>query len=409
MMFYLHNPSRGKTPGSRSGSTETCHVADSDDHSAYLAVPVSNRGVHRIFTTRYAHISVAVGLLAAIALVAALYLARTFFVPLLIGILASYTLSPVVGWLKSCYVPRILGAALVLAVLVGGLTWILFSFSDDASAMIEKLPETARKLRQNLSDTRTGQTALQNMRETAQQLEGAAADAGAKQGMRVIAIQGGVHTAWLRDYALAQSSLIFAVVGQAPIVLLLTYFLLASGEHFRRKLVQLVGPSLSRKKEAVRILDEIDVQIQHYLLTVLMASLLVGIATWLAFAALGMDQAVMWGIVAGMLYFVPYLGPALLAFASGMAGFMQFGTLLHALAVAGMSLLVAVAIGFVFTTWMQSRFANVNATVLFIALLFFAWLWGVCGLLLGAPLVAIAKVICDRVESLKPVGELLGK
>ena len=110
-----------------------------------------------------------------------------------------------------------------------------------------------------------------------------------------------------------------------------------------------------------------------------------------------------------MLYFVPYLGPALLAFASGMAGFMQFGTLLHALAVAGMSLLVAVAIGFVFTTWIQSRFANVNATVLFIALLFFAWLWGVCGLLLGAPLVAIAKVICDRVESLKPVGELLGK
>lgn len=374
-----------------------------------VVIPVTRPTVLATFTTRCAHISVAVGLLAVIALVAALYLARTFFVPLLIGILASYTLSPVVGWLKTCYVPRILGAALVLAVLVGGLMWILFSFSDDASAMIEKLPEAARKLRQNLSDTRTGQTALQNMRETAQQLEGAAADAGAKQGTRVVAIQGGVHTAWLRDYALAQSSLVFAVVGQAPIVLLLTYFLLASGEHFRRKLVQLVGPSLSRKKEAVRILDEIDVQIQHYLLTVLVASLLVGVATWLAFAALGMDQAVMWGIVAGMLYFVPYLGPALLAFASGMAGFMQFGTLLHALAVAGMSLLVAVAIGFVFTTWMQSRFANVNATVLFIALLFFAWLWGVCGLLLGAPLVAIAKVICDRVESLKPVGELLGK
>ena len=409
MMFYLRNKFRGQIPESASGLSEPGQVEDGCNPRPYVAVALPNRTEHTIFATRYAHMSVAVGLLAVIALVAALYLARTFFVPLLIGILASYTLSPVVGWLKTCYVPRILGAALVLAVLVGGLTWILLSFSEDASAMIEKLPEAARKLRQNLSDTRTGQTALQSMRETAQQLEGAAADAGAKQGTQVIANQGGMHTAWLRDYALAQSSLVFAVVGQAPIVLLLTYFLLASGEHFRRKLVQLVGPSLSRQKEAVRILDEIDVQIQHYLLTMLVAGVLVGVATWLAFLALGMGQPVMWGVFAGVLYFVPYLGPALIAFASGMAGFMQFGTLPHALAVAGMSLLVAVAIGFVFTTWMQSRFANVNATVLFIALLFFAWLWGVCGLLLGAPLVAIAKVICDRVESLKPVGELLGR
>ena len=92
-----------------------------------------------------------------------------------------------------------------------------------------------------------------------------------------------------------------------------------------------------------------------------------------------------------------------------MAGFLQSGSLLHALAIAGASLLVAGAVGFVFTTWLQSRFARVNAAVLFIALLFFGWLWGVWGLLLGAPLVAITKVICDRVESLKPVGELLGR
>jgi predicted PurR-regulated permease PerM len=83
--------------------------------------------------------------------------------------------------------------------------------------------------------------------------------------------------------------------------------------------------------------------------------------------------------------------------------------LLLALATVGISLILAVAIGFVFTTWLQSRFANINATVLFIALLFFAWLWGVWGLLLGAPLVAIAKVICDRIDSLKPVGALLGR
>jgi predicted PurR-regulated permease PerM len=110
-----------------------------------------------------------------------------------------------------------------------------------------------------------------------------------------------------------------------------------------------------------------------------------------------------------VLHFVPYLGPALLAFASGMAGFLQSDSLLFAFTISGVSLLVAGAIGFAFMTWLQSRFARVNAAVLFIALLFFGWLWGIWGLLLGAPLVAIIKVICDRVESLKPVGELLGR
>ena len=372
-------------------------------------VPAADSAVVTIRETPYLRINVAVGLLAVIAIVAALYLARAFFVPLLIGILASYTLSPVVEWLKRCYIPRAVGAALVLVVLVGGLSWIAFSLSDDAAAMIEKLPEAARKLRQNLSDERTGPTALQNMQEAAKQIEGAAADAGAKPGAHVVAVRASEPSAWLRNYALAQSALLFAVVSQAPIVLLLTYFLLVSGTHFRRKLVQFVGPSQSRKDDAALILDEIDVQIQRFLLTMLMSNALVGVGIWLAFKALGMEQAGVWGVAAGVLHSVPYLGPASISFAGGMAAFLQFGSLLHALAAAGVSLLVAGAVGFVFMPWLQSRFAGVDAAVLFISLLFFGWLWGVWGLLLGAPLVAIAKVICDRVESLKPVGALLGR
>jgi predicted PurR-regulated permease PerM len=207
---------------------------------------------------------------------------------------------------------------------------------------------------------------------------------------------------------LAQSALLFTVAAQAPIVLLLTYFLMASGEHFRRKLVRLVGPSLSAKKDAVRILEEIDVQIQRCLLAILGSNALVGIGTWIAFSALGVEQAGTWGVAAGVLHSIPYLGPLLVALASGVAGFMQFGTALQALTVAGVSLLVATVVGSLLMTWLQSRFARVNAAVLFIALLFFGWLWGIWGLLLGAPLVAIAKVICDRVDSLKPAGELLG-
>jgi len=251
------------------------------------------------------------------------------------------------------------------------------------------------------------------MQEAAKQIEGAAADAGANTktgaGTRVIAVRANEPTTWLRDYALAQTRLLVTIAAQTPIILLLTYFLLASGAHFRRKLVQFVGSSLSRKKDTVRILDEVDVQIQRYLLSMLLSNVLVGIGTWLAFEALGLEHAGVWGVAAGVLHFVPYLGPASLAIACGVAAFLQFDSLPYALAVAGASLLIAGAVGHIFMTWLQSRFARVNAAVLFISLLFFAWLWGVWGLLLGAPLVAIAKVICDRVESLKPVSELLGR
>jgi predicted PurR-regulated permease PerM len=350
------------------------------------------------------HLAAAV--VAVLALVAALYLARAFFVPLLIGILASYALHPLVDWLQARHLPRSIGAALVLATVVAGVSWVGVSISDDAQEVIEKLPEAARKLRKDLSAARQGgATALQNMQEAAQELEGAATDASAKSGTGTpqrastarAAAPPPAEATWLRDYTLAQSALLFTVAAQTPIVLLLAYFLLASGSHFRRKLVQLVGPSLSAKKDAVRILEEIDVQVQRYLLSTLLANALLGVVTWLAFQALGLDQAAVWGAAAGVFHFIPYLGPALIALGSGVAAFMQSG-----------SLLVAGVIGFAFMTWLQSRFARVNAAVLFIALLFFGWLWGAWGLLLGAPLVAIAKVVFDRVDALKPAGELLG-
>jgi predicted PurR-regulated permease PerM len=349
--------------------------------------------------------------LAIIALVAALYLARAFFVPLLVGILASYALRPVVEWLRSFHLPRPVGAALVLLLLAGSLSWIAYSLGDDTAAMIELLPEAAHRLRQNVSTVSKRPTALQNLQEAGNEIQGAATDAGAKPGARAIPAKPSASepTAWLRDYALAQSALLFSVIAQTPIVLLLTYFLLASGTHFRRKLLGLVGPSLSRKKDAMHILGEIDVQIQRYLFVTLVSNALTGVGTWLAFTALGLDHAGVLGATAGALHFIPYLGAVLTALICGVAALLQFGSLLPALGVAGVSLLVAGAVGLIFTTWLQSRFARVNAAVLFIVLLFFGWLWGAWGLLLGAPLLAIAKVICDRIHSLKPLGELLGR
>jgi len=360
---------------------------------------------------RSSRMNLALMLLVGVMLIAAFYFARAFVVPLLIGILTSYTLRPLVDGLQWMRLPRAVAAALVLLALVGGFGWIGYSLSSEASLMIEKLPEAARQLRGDLRSSRTEiPSALQNVQEAASELQRAAVDASQKPGAKVaLPLPATDSMVWMRNYALVQTSVLISIVAQTPIVLLLAYFLLASGDHFRRKLVQFVGPSLSRKKDALRMLEEIDSQIQRYLLSILVGNTLIAIGTWLAFWAMGVEQAGVWGVIAGVLHFIPYLGTVLLAIAAGVAGYLQFGTATAALAVSAVSVLIATVIGMGLMTAMQSRFARVNSAVLFIALLFFGWLWGVAGLLLGAPLVAIAKVICDRVDSLKPVGELLGR
>lgn len=358
---------------------------------------------------RAARKNVGATILATVAIVAALYLARAFFVPLLIGILASYMLYPFVEWPRRVHIPRAVSAAVVMAVLVGAMSWIAISLRDDALAMIEKLPEAAQKLRQSISDSRTtGLSVLHHMQQAANELQGAAADAGVTPNAPIVVPPAPRSTLWLQDFAYAQTALLVTVIAQTPIVLLLIYFLLASGQHFRRRLVQLVGPSPTRQQDTIHILKEVNIQIQRYLLATLVSNALVALGTWLAFEALGVEQAGVWGVAAGILHFIPYLGPVLIAFASCIAAFLQFGSIITALIVAGTSLLIAGAIGLVFMTWLQSQFTRTNAAVLFIALLFFGWLWGVWGLLLSTPLIVIAKVVCDRIESLKRMGKLLG-
>ena len=357
-------------------------------------------------------VAIGVGIIAAAAIVASLYFARAFFVPLLIGVLASYSLAPMVEVLKRWRIPRPIGAAVVLGMISALLAWAVLALADDAAALVSALPEAARKVREEVRIGREGgPSSLQKIQEAATTLEAAAADASERQPAkskgttprREIA-----PSSWLQDALFAQGALLATVAAQAPLVLLLTYFLLASGEHFRRKLVRLVGPSLSTKKETVRMLEEVNVQIQRNLFATVLGNVLVGMGTWIAFAAMGVENAASWGVAAGLMHFVPYLGPMAFAVASGVAAFLQFASAAQGVTVAVVSLAVATAAGALIMTWLQSRFARINAAVLFIALIFFGWLWGIWGLLLGAPLVAIAKVVCDHVEALKPAGELLG-
>jgi predicted PurR-regulated permease PerM len=198
------------------------------------------------------------------------------------------------------------------------------------------------------------------------------------------------------------------IMTEIVFALLLAFFLLASGDTFRRKVAKLAGESLARRRVTVEVLNEIDSQVQRYLWTLLAVNTLIALATWGALAVLGLPNAGMWGAITGVLHVIPYAGAAVATFGVGVAMFLHSGSI--ASSVVAMSAVVAIAtlLGIVYLSWLQGRASRMNAVAVFVGVLFFGWLWGGWGLLLGLPILAVLKSISDRVESMRPVSELLG-
>ena len=349
-------------------------------------------------------------ILAALACIFTLRWASAVFIPLMVGILFSYGLSPVVDWLALRRIPRALSAALLVFGIVFGVGATVYSLSDDAGKLVESLPVAAQKLRDAVRAQRGKTDTLATVQKAAAQLEEAAEDtnraAPVSRGVQRVQIEKPKFN--LKDYLWTGTLGLLGMLGQIGTVSLITFFLMASGDTFRRKLVKLAGPTLSRKKVTLEALNEINAQIQRYMVVQIFTSAVVGVATWLCFWAIGLDNAAVWGIAAGVLNLVPYIGSVLVTAGSAMVGFMQFGTLEMALLVAGISLLINSLEGFLLTPWLTSRASQMNPVAIFVGVLAWGWLWGAWGLLLGVPILMVIKAICDRVDDLKPVGELLG-
>ena len=356
--------------------------------------------------------------LALIALLAGLYALRwagAVIIPVLLSVMSSYALSPLVDRMQRWCIPRAAAAAAVLLAIAGGAGSMVYSLGDDATAMIESLPEAAKKLRASLRAPRgEPEGPIAKVQRAAEKIEQAAeaAEVGAtpapQPGKGVARVQLEPPKFSVRAYLWSGTLGLAGLLGQAVVVLFLTFFLVAAGDGFRRKLVKVVGPQLSRKKITVQMLDEIDAQIRRYLLVQIGTSVLVGVATWIVLLCFGLERAAVWGIVAAVLNLVPYVGALITAGSLALVAFLQFGTPGMALAIGGASLLINTIEGNLITPWLTGRATRMNPVLIFVGVLAFGWLWGLWGLLLGAPLLMAAKVVCDHVDGLKPVGELLG-
>ena len=352
--------------------------------------------------------------LAVIALIAGLFVlhwARAVFIPFMLGLVFSYALSPIVNWMESRRIPRAVGAGVLMLSLLGAMGATTYALSDEAVKLVESLPAAAQKFRQTIKTRQGGSgSTLDTVQKAATQIEQASQEAvvpatTSRGVMRVVVEPKRFN---IKDYLWTGTLGLATLIGQMTVVVFLTYFLMVSGNTFRRKLIKLAGPSLSSKKITLQALDEITGQIQRYLQVQLATSALVGVLTGLALWAIGLQNAAVWGIVAAVLNMVPYVGSLVTATASGGVAFLQFGSSNMAMLVAGASLVIHTIVGNLITPWLTSRASRMNPVAVFVGLLAWGWLWGVWGLLLGLPILMIVKAVCDRVDDLKPVGEFLG-
>jgi len=355
----------------------------------------------------------ALAIVTTVVVVFALQWAEKFFIPLLLGIIIAYTLNPLVVWLERIKIPRVVGTSIVMLVVLCGGAYVTISLRDQIQTILDQLPAAASKLSVALRSMREGQpNTMQKVQAAAREIDTATSQAAdihsePKQPATHLVID--QPTFKLGDFLMAGSMGMFGFIGQSAMVVILVFFLLLAGDTFKRKLVSLTGPSLSDKKITVHILEDIDVSIQRYMFTLLAANVLLALMTWTAFRWIGLDNAGGWAIAAGVLHVIPYLGPALIAVATGMVGFMQFESFWMALVVSGSSLAIATFVGIFVVTWMTGQIAKMNAVAVFISLLFWGWLWGVWGLLLAIPIIGIVKVVSQHIEELHPLAELLKK
>jgi predicted PurR-regulated permease PerM len=352
----------------------------------------------------------ALGVIATVAFIWALQWSRNFLVPLLLGILITYTLSPLVCWLERLRIPRVIGATLITAAILGGSVVVIEKLQGEFQSIVDELPTAGHKLSRLVADHLHGggPSALQRIQDVATELQQATAGAQEKRAARRAAATP-PETLPVMDWVWAGSMGVMGFVSQATMVIFLVFFLLLSGDTFKRKLVKLTGPSLSKKKITVHILEDINSSIQKYMLMLLVTNGALALLMWIALRWIGLENAGAWAIVAGLLHLMPYFGPLLIMVATGIVAFLQFESLQMSFLVMGASLAIATLIGTVVATWMTGRFARMNAAAVFVSLLFWGWLWGVWGLLLGVPVIVIIKVVAERVEGMEVVAELLGE
>jgi predicted PurR-regulated permease PerM len=200
---------------------------------------------------------------------------------------------------------------------------------------------------------------------------------------------------------------LFALAGHITVIVFLVFFLLLSGEHVRARIIEVAGPDDDHRRTAASILDDINAQVQRFLVVRLITAVIVGGLTWAVLAWMGVQYAAVWGILAGVFNSIPYFGPIIVSGGLLIVGLVQGGGTSQALQMAGAALLITSLEGWLLTPPLMGKAERMSALAVFLGLLLWTWIWGAWGTILAVPMLVIVKSVADHVPRLRPIGRLM--
>lgn len=321
------------------------------------------------------------------------YFAREFFLPVTMAWMLSMLLNPVVRFLNRLHVPNALGAALVLVILAGaaGLGTILLS--DPAAKWMKETPAALDKIEGKINQVMNSASSL---KQAAKSVEKLAQNNETETPQVEIKKPGLLNTVWSRT----KHALVLAVE-----VLVLVFFFLAAGDIFTLKLVQIL-PRLTDKKRALEIVRECQSGVSNYLLSITLVNMFEGAVIGLGLALIGMPNPVLWGVLAFSANYIPYLGAVFAGSVVTIVAILSFDSMSHAL----LAPLIYFGVNFTdnfISPYVMGKRLVLNPVVVFLAVMFWGWLWGIPGVLLAVPITMTIKIICDKNKMLAPFSEFL--
>ncbi len=338
----------------------------------------------------------AVGLFV-LAVLYTLHFARSFLLPIVIAVLLDFLLSPVVRAMRRLRIPEPIGAGILMIALVGGVVVAGMRLAPAASGWLTRAPATFERVERKLQEFRRP---VEQVTEAARQVE-AATDVNGEEEAPKVQVAGPS----LSEQIFGGTT---ALIGAVTVIGFLTYFLLAAGDLFMQKLIRVL-PQFRDKKRAVSIAREIEAQVSTHLVTIALINVGLGAATALVTWLYGLPNPVLWGLVAGLFNFVPYLGAVATTIVIGLAAIATFDSVGQALLVPATFFAVNALEGNLVTPMILGRTLMLNTVAVFIGLLFWWYIWGLPGAIIAVPMLVTLKIFCDHFESLKPLGEFLGR
>lgn len=335
-------------------------------------------------------------ILALLAVLTAFALAREFLVPVLMAFLLALVFSPLCRWLRRRGIPEPVSATVIVGALVVGLVAAIAAFAMPVSEWVQNAPQHMREIEQKLQ---SWSGVAQAVSDAGEEIENATeAASGNGDAMEVVVNEGGPMSKIAFEAPL--------VAAQTVLVLIIVFFVLASGNLFYERLVR-VMPTFADKRRALTIVYDVEREVSRYLLSITLINAGLGAAVAIAFILLGMPSPLIFGLLAFALNYVPFIGAlvgAALAFSIGLVSQdTAFAAMLAALTYWGLTAIE----GQFITPMLVGRHLRLNTVVIIISVAFWAWLWSFMGMLMAVPLLVTFRVFCKHVPQLSPIEEFL--